>query len=550
MRKAFLYTSTVVIFSIIISIPVIIPYFHKGYFPTHDGEWAVVRLTDMFRELKDHQFPARYSGNLNLGFGYPLFNFAYPFPYYLGFILHFFRLGFVDSIKTLFAVSVPVSAAFMFFASRELWGNKLAGIISAAFYVYLPYRMVDLYVRGSIGESLSFILFPLILFLMIKISKQVNLIFYLAAAAFSYAMLITTHNIMAVFYSLVIFSFIVFFSTFENKKALRAYILFVFFGLLISAFFWIPAIFEKQYILLSQIPIADRSLYFVNFKQFLLPAWGYGVPTQIGGFSYQLGWPHVTVYMLTISAVAFYIFKKKEKNKYLKQALFISLVAAVIGFLLFRPSAFLWKLPVLSEINYPWTLLAPLGFLVSLLAGFLCANKVFRFFVFALVIVAILSFLPYANPKVYFDKGDSYYLTNDATTTSSQELMPLWVKDYPSKRFTNKVEIINGQGTVRNVNYNSRRINFLAQLSSPGTIRINTIYYPGWTVLINGQKTNLSYLNDKGVIDINVPAGADLINAQFSETPLRAFSNLLSLTSCLLIFITVLFRKRFKFLVN
>src|SRR6185312_6859828 len=96
-----------VFFALFISIPLLLPYLHTGYFPTHDGEWAVVRLGDMYREIKDLQFPARYSGNLNFGYGYPLFEFAYPLPYYLGIVIHLFHIDFVNSMKLLFALTVP-----------------------------------------------------------------------------------------------------------------------------------------------------------------------------------------------------------------------------------------------------------------------------------------------------------------------------------------------------------------------------------------------------------------------------------------------------------
>ena len=99
MKKSLQFYLGVLFFSIIISIPLLIPYLHSGYFPTHDGEWAVVRLSDMFREVRDFQFPPRYSGNLNFGYGYPLFNFAYPFPYYIGIVIHMLGFGFVDTIK-------------------------------------------------------------------------------------------------------------------------------------------------------------------------------------------------------------------------------------------------------------------------------------------------------------------------------------------------------------------------------------------------------------------------------------------------------------------
>lgn len=157
----------------LVSLPVVVPYIREGYFPTHDGEWAVVRLADMYRTVRDLQIPARYSGFLNAGYGYPLFNFAYPFPYYLGLLPLALNMGFVGSIKFLFAISMPMSAFFMYLFSEKLWKSSVAGAISAVVYVYAPYRMIDLFVRGSIGESLSFVLFPLLFYLaLVMVEKK------------------------------------------------------------------------------------------------------------------------------------------------------------------------------------------------------------------------------------------------------------------------------------------------------------------------------------------------------------------------------------------
>jgi hypothetical protein len=78
MKKLLLYCLGILVLAFIVCLPLILPFFKTGFFPTHDGEWAVVRLSDMYREIKDLQFPARYSGYLNFQYGYPLFNFTYP----------------------------------------------------------------------------------------------------------------------------------------------------------------------------------------------------------------------------------------------------------------------------------------------------------------------------------------------------------------------------------------------------------------------------------------------------------------------------------------
>lgn len=245
MKKTYFSNLVIFFFSLLISLPVILPYFHQGYFPTHDGEWAVVRLSEMFRELKDFQFPPRHSTYLNFGYGYPLFNFAYPLPYYLGIFLYLLKFGFVGSVKILFALSVPFSAFFMFFASREFWKSSLAGVVSAILYVYLPYRMVDLYIRGSIGESLAFVLFPFIFFLVIKLINSPYSKVFIVTASLSYACLILTHNIMAVLFSFLLFILILTFFIFGERKAIRPFLLFVFFWNFIIIIFLVTGHFRK-----------------------------------------------------------------------------------------------------------------------------------------------------------------------------------------------------------------------------------------------------------------------------------------------------------------
>ena len=536
----------ILFFSFCISIPVILPFFHTGYFPTHDGEWAVVRLTDMFRTLRDFQIPARYSGNLNFGYGYSLFNFTYPSPYYLGVFLHFLGLGFVDAIKALFAGSVVFSAFFMFVASRTLWKNTWAGVISSMMYIYFPYRMIDLYVRGSIGESLSFVLFPLLFYLTIKLIDKFSVVL-MCSIAVSVAILITTHNIMTVLFMPVFIAFVISQIILKKKKIIKPFIVSIILGLGLSAFFWIPALLEKRNILLSQIPIADRNLYFVTLNQFLFPRWGYGLPIDPNGFSYQLGLVHLTVFIIVVLPLLFLLIMNKKyfKEYYMKIASILTISAAFFAFLLFRPSEFLWEnIPLLSEINYPWISLGILGFLVSLLAGFLCRQNIGRYTMIFLGIIAVFTALPYAKPEYYFNKGDDYYLTNDATTTSSNELMPLWVKKMPLQRAEKKVEIINGNGNIENVFFNSKQINFSINTLSKTDIKINTIYFPGWKIYVDKINTQIFYKNEQGVMEISIPSGRHIVHASFEETPLRLTSNIISLSTFFILLLMIALKNK------
>lgn len=542
-----LYNFIFLLLIILFSIPIVLPYFKVGYFPTQDGEWAVVRLGDMFRSLRDLQFPVRYSGSLNFGYGYPLFNYAYPFPYYLGIVLYLFTHSFVMSIKILFVMSVFLSGIFMYFASSKLWKNSLSGFVSAILYLYLPYRMVDLYVRGSLGESISFALFPLIFLLSIELLVAKIKLLKVILLSISTALLIGTHNIMTVLFLPVLILF--FLPVLIAKKSYYSLKLFIFsliFGLGLSSFFWIPAFFEKNLILLSKIPIADRNLYFVKIPQLFIPSWGYEPPLVVHGFSYQLGIAQIITIVFTLALITYLIIQNKKQNDtlpfYIKVLLSIFLTFFL---LLFNFSSPIWKnLPLLREINYPWTILSQLGFLVSLIAGFLVSyNKFFRYLMLLVSFIAIFSVLPYAKPQEYLDRGDTFYLTNEATTTSSQELMPLWVKKLPETHFKSKIEIIKASGIINNVFYNSKKISFDVALNTNSWIRINTIYFPGWKALVNNKEVVIDYNNRQGVMELNLPKGKSSVSLIFTETPLRIFADILSVTSLLVL---VLYYFKFK----
>lgn len=529
---------------LIICVPVIIPYLQQGYFPTHDGEWAVVRLADMFRTVRDFQFPPRYSGALNFGYGYPLFNFAYPFPYYLGIIFYFFFHSFLLSIKSIFVLSVFLSSLFMYFASAKIWNNRLAGITSAVLYVYLPYRMVDLYVRGSIGESLSMVLFPLIFYLSIRLFDRPFSRLNVILLSISIGILVMTHNIMTIlFMPWLMFFVIARIIKEKNINVLQSFFLCVGIGGGLSFFFWFPALYEKGLIALSKLPIADRSLYFVNLYQVVIPSWGYAPPTEPNGFSYQLGVAHIIVVLITLLIIAAATIKSRLK---LAPAKFYSLLFLLIYFsyfaLMFSFTSIIWKtLPLLSEINYPWTILSQLGFIAPLLVGFLVIEgRVFKYAAIGLCIVAVSTTIIYARPVGYSNNPDQYYLTNEATTTSSDELMPIWVKEKPLQHFEDKIEVLQGSAIIKNSSYNSRQIKFDYEASSDTIFKINTIFYPGWKAYINGIETQIRQDDPTGTMLIEGDRNSNKVYLEFGETLPRTVANGVSIFSIIVLLFILL----------
>jgi len=533
-------TTLFLLIIVLVSLPIILPFINKGFFPTHDGEWAVVRLGDMYREIKDGQIPPRFSDNLNFGYGYPLFHYAYPMPYFLGlpaFLMHF---GLVNSIKLLFAFSVPLSGIAMFFAAREMWKNDDSGLISSLLYMYLPYRMVDLYVRGSLGESIASITFPIILFCMKRLSQKQSIISLLVLAV-SFATLILSHNIMAVLFGIILFVYFIFLLRQEKKINTAQIIIGLIIGVGISAFFWLPALLEKNLILLSKIPIADRDLYYVTFSKLLFSPFGYGTPTESNPFTYQIGIPQITIGIVAIYiSLREFLVRKKDQS----EVILFTLLSIFFVFMMLPISKVIWgNVPLLKEINYPWTSLFPLGLLLSLLGGkIFIASKQYYIIGIFLCLFAIVFTLPYARPSEYVDRGDGFYLTNDATTTSSSELMPLSVKSFPTSRAQEKIEITKGDGTVSVVDDKSQKKVFSVNLATPSTVRLNTIYFPGWHWYRGEKEVVIRYDNPQGTMEANLPEGNYTVTALFQNTVVRTVANSISVLFIILTVVALLLR--------
>lgn len=224
-----------------LTIPAVWPLLQPGFFVTDDGDWMIIRLSAFHETLKTGQFPARFLERLDHGLGYPVTNFLYPLPFYLGEIIHLVGFGFVDSIKILFILSFIFSAVFMYL---------YRGLLAALIYTYFPYHLFDVYRRGSLGEAVAFIFPPLIFYL---IDKKKVILASLATAA-----LVCSHNVVALLFLPVT---IVYF--FFREKSLIHTTYYILLSLVLSAWFWLPALYDLQFTKAATTQVSNFNDYFL-----------------------------------------------------------------------------------------------------------------------------------------------------------------------------------------------------------------------------------------------------------------------------------------------
>lgn len=526
---------------ILICIPAVYSFFHSGFFPSHDGEWMVVRFSDFHRSFVDGQWPVRIAGRLNFGYGYPVFNFLYPGTFYLAEIFHLLKLNFVDSVKALFVVSYILSGISMFILMKE-WTGRIPALAAAVLYLYTPYRFVDMYVRGSLGEATAFMFIPLIFFAIVKIYKSQNIIFT-CFGAIALLGLITTHNVIAYLFLPIIILYALYLSMFikEKKQFLVKCMTLIVLGLGLSCFFWFPALAERQFTIFNQTVVADYTKNFPRFWELIIPNWGYGLstPGEKGSMSFQIG----VVNIVSIIAAVFLLKSKLLINS--KQNIFFLPITLIGIFFLQSLSLPLWKyIPGLTTIQFPWRILSVTTFTTAILIGIYLdslSNKIIiRTMSLVIIISSIFLNINYLKPSEFNNRGEGFYTTNDDTTTVKGEYMPIAAVNLPRQRALSKVILEKNKGNVTNLVVKSNKITF-DYIGDKETITVNSVYYPGWEVLINQIKQNIT-VNKNGLMNINVAKGKSSIVFVFRETPFRKTADIitfLSFLATLLLFFSI-----------
>lgn len=459
-------------------LPVIFSLLRPGFFVSDDGDWMIIRFSAFHQEFAAGQIPVRFLNRLNNGYGYPVANFLYPGFMYLAEVPKILGFSFVGAIKTVLVLSIFSAGIFTFLWLKAYFKNTKAAFLGALTYLYNPYLLWDIYKRGSVGEIFFLGLLPLAFW---AIEKQ-----YYWLVAMTYAALLLAHNTLALLLVPVVICY-------QLLTCRKFWPVVVGFGL--AAFFWLPAVLELTYTNFGEINISNFTEYFISGRNLAL-----------------IGWSNLIFF---VSGLVF--ISRSGRKLPIKLLLFFAIFAGGLFFAL-PLSNFFWQnlplLPKLSQFPFRFLSLTLVGgtFLTAFLAA--KAGKHLQPFLTILPILLLVLALPFITPATRTFHADSYYSTNEGTTTVADEYLPSWVKERSAQHAAAALEIIPEKGVAR----------------------LNTVYWPGWQVFVNGQKRPVNFSNAFGLIEFDYQIGQGQIDAKFSETPFRLIANLTSLFSVLVLF--------------
>lgn len=485
---------------------VLFPLAHHGFFVSDDGGWMIIRLSAFFQSLREGQFPVRFLGRLNYGYGYPVANFLYPGFLYLGSLIHIAGFPFVVSVKVIMAGSVIIGALFTFLWLKKYFGS-FASTIGALGFVSAPYLLFDMYSRGSVGEVLALAWAAMGLY-SIAAKKP-----WLLALAVS--LIIVSHNTLAVLF----LGFYVLYITVLGRW--RDFWLMVLLGVGMVMFFWFPALYEQRYVVFNAIQVANPAAYFITMSNVILL-----------GFS-----------GIIAACVALFIKKPLKKEK-----IFFLISFILTLFIVLPVSGFLWKSIILTHIiQFPYRFLSLIIFIGCWFVAYVLENErsLMRFFLIVIFVAFSAWGVVMSLSKIqYTDFPEGYYTTNEATTTVSDEYMPRWVMEKFTQHANQKLIFYQGAGTFEVKHISTQSIDTVVHATQDSIIQINTMYYPGWGVSLDDARILIDYHNNQGLIRVPVTKGTHELVAGFRETFSRFIADDISLGFLIWYGIALIVKKR------
>lgn len=541
--NSFLKRYGFLILLLVLIVPSFVSLIHTGYFNTHEGLPQLIRLYQMDKCFQDLQIPCRWVPSA-YGYGYPLFNYYPPLPYYLGELIHLLGINFLDTVKMLAALGFIASGLAMFILAREFWGN-LGGLVSAIFYVYAPYHAVDLYVRGAMNEFYALVFLPAILWASYKLIKtqQSRYIYFLAL---SFGGLLLSHNLIAIAFAPFLAIWLIFhLAIAKSIKPISKLTLAFIFSLGLAAFFSFPVLLEMKLTYVQRIALGDDYVsHFADLNQmFISRFWGYG--TSVLGpkdsMPFQIGHLHWIVTFLSSLLALFLV--KSEGSKHRLFILLLTITTLGGAFMAHYSSKSLWdKIPTLAFIQFPWRFLALVILFTSLACGalILWVSRKFRPWLGAgLIILVFILNLSYFKPYRWnytYEKED----LSQKPFPDTSEYLPISVKVTPAtfptsdaillEPNTNNESLYTFSSLVKKSNYQNYKI--LNPYPNLTQLRVSTFYFPGWAAYLNDEKTAIFYESDThGRIHVQIPPGEHTLVLKFQNTPVRSISNLITVAS-------------------
>jgi hypothetical protein len=577
---------------LLLSLPALAPLLAPGlyFYDAHDGRHSVFYPMMFDASLRSGALWPRWAMHHLQGYGYPTFIIVPPLGFYTVSFFVLLGAGFTAAVKLTWITGILLSGVGMYRlllhwseAPPRVPGRsaidaaRLAAVAAALLYVYAPYHLLDVYVRGALNESLLFLWLPWLFLAFDKLLLQGSAPGWtrrLATAMLLLAATWLTHSFAVLAVTPLVILFVLFRLGWlwaqdqgQSISAGRAFLQRTGLvaaagvgGLLLCAVFLVPLLAEQR--LLSQQVYTTNTYdfrnHFVQWGQYFSPFWGYGYSDDPLGANDGMGF-QVGVLALILAAAGLFVLQRDISRNQRALMLFLAATSAGVMSVMAPVSRPLWEaIPTLAVIQFPWRLLLLVSFTVCTLAGLglvqLLALRPLHhsaarlpredgsaMLLFALL--AVVGTAAYADPALqpiepWREDGRAVYRfevehpdmitgtqwTEALFTTSPMSddyAGPDYVEVHGRTNSLTRLMIQAGEGSVLRQDSAGSRFGGIVAMETPGVVRVNVMYFPGWQATVDGAPAPLRIAGSAGLMELDLPAGEHTIDVRMGSTPAR-----------------------------
>ncbi|MFR6375426.1 MAG: hypothetical protein ACLUN5_02550 [Oscillospiraceae bacterium] len=139
------------------------PLLWRGVYDGHDLLFHLNRIEGIASGLRNGQFPVRIHSSTLLGYGYAAPEFYPELFLYFPAALRNLGVSLSASVRVFEACINLATALVCYPCVRSLMRSRRAAVGASVLYTLCIYRLVNLYTRATLGESLAMIFFPIVL---------------------------------------------------------------------------------------------------------------------------------------------------------------------------------------------------------------------------------------------------------------------------------------------------------------------------------------------------------------------------------------------------
>ncbi|MBI2940289.1 MAG: hypothetical protein HYY04_07585 [Chloroflexi bacterium] len=526
---------------------------------TADLELHLVRAVELDHLLSDGWLYPRWAPDFAYGYGFPIFNYYAPLGSYVIAGLHRLGLAFPLALKIAVVGAYLLYGPGAYLFARQILPPIPATLVGVA-YLVIPFRFRELFQQGDYSQLLAMAILPwtfaALHTLVARPSPRPVVLTVLATSA-----MLLAHNITALHTAAALGLYALFVAATYGWWRLGWILLTGLGTLLLGAFFWLPALAEKDLVNIQRLATNDFhfSNHFPALRELIALSPVVDRVQANPAVPHNLGASHLVWSLTSLLGLVFW--RRTTPGLRAHLAFGWTLLALAV-FLMLPLSTPVWEhVPLLAFTEYPWRFRNLAGLALALLIGLgahwtlqVVANRwrtpwsqtvstaLPALVALGIVVPNIVHLYPH-EPFLAYDIRTTDDVarfereTGAVGTTSAGEYYPIWVEQRPGPSSTagqlDPASLPAG-ATSLFVERRPLRQRYRLDLPVAGRLTFQVLAFPGWRARVDGQEVGIAIVAPHGLIGVEVPAGPHDLELAFEGTPLRTAAEVISVASLLL----------------